>query len=211
VWIEASWARPLGRTTRLKVFCSVVAGRGICGCRAGNTQGRGRALPVYLPQLQGPFGQGHHAVFAPLALPDTDQQALGVDVRDLQRRPFPQAQPTSIDPLQTHAGFRALSHGQQGAHWLRTQHDGQCLAVPGTDALEDRPRALPRALVEAPHPREMEASRALGDLLLREPVAEGGPELLFAHAIGRTSVVLSQVFDGFEIALLGPGGQTPAL
>jgi hypothetical protein len=50
---------------------------------------RARALPVYRQQLQGPFGQGHHAVFAPFALSDTGQQALGGDVRDLPRRPFP--------------------------------------------------------------------------------------------------------------------------
>ena len=50
---------------------------------------RARALLVYPQQLQDPFGQGHHAVFAPFALSDTDQQALGGDVRDLPRRPFP--------------------------------------------------------------------------------------------------------------------------
>jgi hypothetical protein len=46
------------------------------------------------------------------------------------------------------------------------------LAVPGTDALEDRPRALPRALVEESDPIELEASRALGDLLLIAQVCE---------------------------------------
>jgi hypothetical protein len=83
--------------------------------------------------------------------------------------------------------------------------------VPGTDALEDRPRALPRALVEEPDPIEMEASRALGDLLLIEHVKDVLPGLLFADVLGSPSVVLSQVFDGFERALLGPGGQAPEL
>jgi hypothetical protein len=85
------------------------------------------------------------------------------------------------------------------------------LAVSGTDELEDRPRALQRALVEEADPIEMDASRALGDLLLIEPVEEVLPELLFAHVMGSPSVVLSQVFDGFEIALLGPGGQASEL
>jgi hypothetical protein len=83
--------------------------------------------------------------------------------------------------------------------------------VPGTDELEDRPRALQRALVEEPDPIEMEASRALGDLLLIEHVKNVLPGLLFADVLGSPSVVLSQVFDGFERALLGPGGQAPEL
>ena len=41
------------------------------------------ALPVRAQQLQGPFDQWHRAVFAPLALADPDQHALGVDIRDL--------------------------------------------------------------------------------------------------------------------------------
>jgi len=79
------------------------------------------------------------------------------------------------------------------------------------DEVEDRPRALPRALVEEPDPIEMDASRALGDQLLIEQVEEVLPEFLFAKVIGSPSVVLSQVCDGFEIALLGPGSQAPEL
>jgi hypothetical protein len=104
-----------------------------------------------------------------------------------------------------------LYQGQQGAHFPRTQHDGEFLAVPGTDELEDGPRALQRALVEESDPIQVDASRALRDLLLIEQVEEVLPELLFANVIGSPSVVLSQVFDGFEIALLGPGGQAPEL
>jgi hypothetical protein len=148
---------------------------------------------------------------APLALADTDQPALRSNVRDLSRRPFPEAQPTRRDPLQTHAGCRAWYQGQPGAHCLRTPHDGQVLAVPGTDELEDRPRALQRALGEEPDPVAMEAARALGDLLLMAPVEDVWPELLCAHVIGSPSIVLSHVFDGCARAWLGPGGQAPAL
>jgi hypothetical protein len=49
------------------------------------------ALPVRSQPLQGPFGQGHQAVFAPFALADPDQHALGVNVRDLEMGPFPEA------------------------------------------------------------------------------------------------------------------------
>jgi hypothetical protein len=118
---------------------------------------RARPRPVSPPPLQGPCGQGPQAVLAPVALSDTPQHALGVDVRDLQRRPFPHAQPTRLDQLQAQAGFRALDQGQQGAPFLRTQHDRQLLAGPGTHEREDGPRALPRVLVEAPDALEMEA------------------------------------------------------
>jgi hypothetical protein len=37
-----------------------------------------RPLPVDPSPLQGPFGQGHEAVFAPFALTDTDQHPLRV-------------------------------------------------------------------------------------------------------------------------------------
>jgi hypothetical protein len=79
------------------------------------------------------------------------------------------------------------------------------------DEFEDRPRALPRTRVAEPDPSKMDAERALGDLLLIEQGAAVLPECLFAHVIGSTSVVLSQVLDGFEIALLGAGGQASAL
>ena len=42
--MEASLARPLRRTTTLQVFGSVVGDRGVGRWRAGNNQGRGRAI-----------------------------------------------------------------------------------------------------------------------------------------------------------------------
>src|SRR5262245_32344289 len=134
-----------------------------------------------------------------------DQYALGVDVRNLQLRPFPQAQPTRIDHLQTHAGFRALYQGQQGAHFLGTQHNRQFLAGPGTDELEHRPRALQRVLVEEPDSIEVDASRALRALLFIDQVEEVLPDLPFTDLIGSPPVVLREVFNGFNIALLSLG------
>jgi hypothetical protein len=76
-----------------------------------------------------------------------------------------------------------LYQGQQRAHFLRTQHDGQFVAGPGTGEREDRPRALQRALVEEPAPIEMNAERALGDLLLIEQGEEVLPEFRVANTI----------------------------
>jgi len=168
-------------------------------------------LPVLSQELQGPVGQGPIAVFAPFAPSDPDQHALGGDVRDLQLRPFPQAPSTGIDHPQTHAGFRLVDQGQQVPDLLRTPHDWQCLAVSGSNEVEDRPWSLQRALVEEPDPIEVNAEGALGDLLLVEQEQEGPAELFCAELVGRAPVVLSQMADSVDITLLGLGGEPPEL
>ena len=168
-------------------------------------------LPGRSPQLQGPFGQGHITVLAPVASSDPDPHALGVDVRDLQRRPFRQAQSTGLDHPQPHPGLRVVDQGQQGADLLRTQHERQFLALAGANARQDWPRSLERNLVEEFDPVEMDAERALGDLLLIEQEEEVRAELLFAELVGSAPVVLSQLVNGLDITLLGPGGEPPQL
>jgi hypothetical protein len=48
---------------------------------------------------------------------------LGIDVRDLQLGPLPQAKPTSVDQPQAHPGCRVLDQGQEIPHVPRTSHD----------------------------------------------------------------------------------------
>jgi hypothetical protein len=81
------------------------------------------ALPVRPQHLSDPRGPGDEALVAALALAHAPQQALRVAVRDLQRGPFPQAQPTGREQLQTHPGARVHDQGQQGADLPPTQHD----------------------------------------------------------------------------------------
>jgi hypothetical protein len=169
------------------------------------------ALPVRSQPFQAPCGQGHQAVFAPLALADPDQHTLGVDVRDLEMGSFPEAQSTGVDHLQTQSCFRVDYRAQQQADFLQTQHDGQFLAVPRPSEREDRPRSLQGHLIEKPDAIEVDAEGTLGDLLVIEEIEKILPELIFAELIRSTPVVLGQMFDGIEIALLGPGGQAPEL
>lgn len=167
------------------------------------------ALPGRPQQLQHPGGQRHAAVFPAFAL--AHPHALRIDVRDLSRRPFPQAQPAGVDQPHTHPGFRALDQGQQGPDFPRTQHDRQFLDVPGANQVEDWPRPLQRALVEEPDPREVNAEGALGDLLLIEQEQEILAQLLFAELVGSALVVLSQSVDSGDITRLGLGGEPPQL
>lgn len=48
-------------------------------------------LPIRLQECQGPAGQRHQAVFAPLAVAHPHVHTGRVDVGDVQLRPFPQA------------------------------------------------------------------------------------------------------------------------
>jgi hypothetical protein len=169
------------------------------------------ALPVRSHPFQGPFGQGPQAVFAPLALADPDQHPLGVDVRDLEMGSFPEAQSTGVDHLQPQSGLRVDYRGQPQADFLPTPHDGQCLAVPRPSEREDRPRSRQGHLREKPDAIEVDAAGTLGDLLVIEEREKILPDLIFAALIRSTPVVLGQMFDGFEIARLGPGGQAPEL
>jgi hypothetical protein len=183
--------------------------------RQGRRLGSGReqpgpgalALPVSAPQLEGPFGQGPLAVFAPWALVDPHQHALGVEVRDLEMGPFPETQATSLDHPQTPLGCRACDRGQQGADFLRTQHAGQCLAVPGPSEGEERPRALQGTRREEPDAIEVEAAGTLGDLLVIEQRQTGLAEVLFAEWVGSAPVVWRQVVDRGDRTRLGRGGE----
>jgi hypothetical protein len=103
------------------------------------------------------------------------------------------------------------NQGQQGADLPQTQHDRAFLGVPRAHEVEDRPRALQRALVEDPKPVEMNPAGALGDPLLLEHEEEIWAQLLGAALVRRALVVVRQLADRVEIALVGRGGQAPPL
>jgi hypothetical protein len=169
------------------------------------------ARPVLPPPLEDPGGPWHEAIFPALARVSSDQHPLRVDVRDLQRRPFPQAQPAGRDRPQTHPGCRVCHQRQQVPDCRRTQHDRQRLALPGANEVEDWPRPLPRALGEAPDPLEVHTEGALRDLLLIAQAQARLAALLCAELVGSAPIVWSQMMNGFEITRLGLGGETSKL
>jgi hypothetical protein len=211
VWIEASLARPRWRTTRVKVCWRVVAGRGVWWSRAGHHQGRARARPVDPPPLQGPCGQGHHAVLTACALSHPDQHPVGGKVRDLARRPLPQAPSTGRDHPQTPPRCGVDDRGQPRADFLGTPHDGQLLAVPRPHAREDRPWSLPGQLINKPAPLEVDTAGTLRDLLLMEPRENVRADLRCVELVRRAPVVWREVLDGLEVTRLGPGSEPTPL
>jgi len=94
---------------------------------------------------------------------------------------------------------------------LRTQHDRQFLALPGAHERQDWPRSLERHLIEELDPIEVDTEGALRDLLLLQQEQEVLAQRLFTELVGRTSVVLCQLVDSCDIALLGLGGEAPPL
>jgi hypothetical protein len=183
--------------------------------RQGRRLGAGRAqpgpgalaLPGDAPPREGPFGQGHIAGFAPLALADPHRHALGGNVRDLQLGPFPATQATGIEQLQTPLGCRACDRGQQGADFLGPQPAGEVLAGPGPSEGEARPRALRGALRETPDAIEVEAEGTLGDLLVMEQRPKGLAAVLVAELVGSPPVVVRQWVDSGAITRSGLGGE----
>jgi hypothetical protein len=125
--------------------------------------------------------------------------------------PFSETQATGIDHPQTHLGFRACDRGQQGADFLRTQHDGELLAVPGPSEGEERPRALQGMLIEEPDAIEVDAEGTLGDLFVIEEIKKVLAGILLAELVGRAPVVLRQLVDSCDITLLGLEGKPPQL
>ena len=170
---------------------------------------RPHVLPGRSSPLQGPFGPWDIAVFAPLALTDPDQQALGVDIRDLSRCPLPEAKPTRVAHPSTHPSVRVLDQGQQGPDLVRTQHGGQLWDTPGSYEVKDGPRALPRPLVEEPEPRERHAAGALGDVLRMKQAEARLAALRCAELVGSTSIVASPWLHSGDITRLSRGGESP--
>jgi hypothetical protein len=125
--------------------------------------------------------------------------------------PFPETQATGLDQPQTPLGFRACDRGQQGADFLRTQHDGEFSAVPGPSEGEERPRALQGTLIEEPDAREVDAEGTLGDLLVIAQREKVLAEILFAELVGSAPVVVRQLVDSGDIPLLGLGGEPAQL
>jgi hypothetical protein len=193
----------------------LVAGSGGQGHRAvpgREHPGAGpRAPPVIPHQRQPPGCQWSEAVCPPLALVHPHQHALGVNVGDVQRRPLCQAQPAGIDQRQTRPGRRIVDQGQQGSDLPHTQHDGQFWDAPRSHEVEDWPWALQGVRVDEPDPLEVKTEGPLRHLLVVAQEEEVLPEVRFTHLIRSPSVVLGEVFDGVEIALLGLGGQAPEL
>jgi hypothetical protein len=170
---------------------------------------RPHVLPGRSSPLQGPFGPWDIAVFAPCALTDPDQQALGVDIRDLSRCPLPEAKPTRVAHPSTQPSVRVLDPGQQGPDLVRTQYGGQVWDTPGSYEVKDGPRALPRPLVEEPDPRERHAAGALGDVLRMKQAEARLAALRFAELVGSTSIVASPLVNRGDITWLSLGGESP--
>jgi hypothetical protein len=170
-----------------------------------------RALPVDPQQLQGPCGQGHQAVFTPFALSNQDQHPVGVNVRDLEMGPFPQAQSAGIDHPQTHPSFGVDYRGQQRADFLGTHYNWQFLAVPGPHERQDRPWSLQGDLIKKPAPIEVDTEGTLRDLLLMEQIETVLADLFFVELVRSAPVVLREVLDGLDVTLLGPGGEPTQL
>jgi hypothetical protein len=181
------------------------AGHGRTGLVAGGA-GRGGGWSR-AGHRQGPGGQRHQAVLAPVPLAHPHEPPWRVEGGDLPRGAVGQAPPAGLAHLQTQAGGRAWAQGRPRAHGRRTPPDGRCVA--GPDAREAGPRALPRALVDEAAPIQGEASRARRTLVLSGQRAAVRPALRGPELLGSPPGVWGRVGAGVPTALRRRGGPTP--
>jgi len=104
-----------------------------------------------------------------------------------------------------------LDPGAQLPDLRHTQHDGQLLALPRSNEVEDGPRALARHLIEAGAPLEVTPEGALGDVLLMQQAQAVLPPLRFPELVGRALVVWCPLLDRCDRALWGLGGKPAQL
>jgi len=86
--------------------------------------------PILAQHFQDGFWQGNIAVFSAFPMADVQQEAVAVDVGDLQVQSFLQAQPTSIDRVQAGSVVLAAYAPQDTAHFGYAEHNWQFL-LPG--------------------------------------------------------------------------------
>ena len=94
-------------------------------------------LTLHPPQLLGEGvlghgGQDRDAVLGPLAVPDDDLVHPEVDVLDPQAATFQQAQAGAIEQG-GHEPGRAVQLGDDRAHLVARQDDGEVFRAPGSD------------------------------------------------------------------------------
>ena len=81
-------------------------------CASGRRKepdGMAIGAPMLAQQLEGALGQGHIAVFVAFALPDVEHHPFAVNITDLQRYAFTQAQAARVNRGQAHTVVRATS------------------------------------------------------------------------------------------------------
>ena len=93
-------------------------------------------FPLLAQVAEGLFGQGHVTIPLAFAGADVQEQALGINVANLQAQAFAQAQAAGINRDQGHAMIEGRNLLEDQPYFLGGQDDGQLKTRIGTDQLD---------------------------------------------------------------------------
>jgi hypothetical protein len=171
----------------------------------GKEQGRvAERFPLLAQAQQRALGQRDIAILISLAGPDVQEHALGIDVGDLQPKPFAQTQATRVNGEQADALIQGENGGQDAAHLGGGEDDGQFELRIGAHQLQFvRPNAF-----KGFFPEELEGADGLGaglagDSLVRLEVNAILANLLGGDQFGRFAIELAELADTGVIGFFG--------
>ena len=156
--------------------------------------GLGPVLPPVLAQAFEQLGGQHDvALRAALAVPDADAHQRAVDVSDLKRQGFRQAQPTGVEGHQQDAVLGVLWRSKQGQDLAPTQHQRQRPLAPleGQQLLRRRPPQDP-AVEEAQRSARLVVQRG-GELAHLDEMQQVRSGILRIQPIRQSAEVLPKL------------------
>ena len=166
------------------------------------------SLPLFSEQLEGALRQRDITVGIAFAGADVQEHALGIDVPDLEIQPFAQAQAARVDGAEANAMIEGFDLGQNLAHFLGGENDGQFELRIGPDQLDfGRP-----GLAEGFFPEKFDGANILSgslarDFLLGFEMEEVEAQFLRSDQIRGLAIKLAEFADACPVAQDGAFGQ----
>jgi hypothetical protein len=166
------------------------------------------SLPLFSEQLEGALRQGDIAVRVAFARADVQEHALGIHVPNLEIQPFAQAEAARVDGAQTNAMIKSFDLGQNFAHFLGGENDGQFELRIGPDQLDFGGPGL----AESFFPEKFDGANILSgslarDFLFRFEMEEVLAEFFGRDQVGRFAKELAELAQARPVAQDGAFGQ----
>lgn len=178
----------------------------LTGVALGRKEERGMAMgfPLLAQVVEGLFRQGHVAIALPLAGPDVQEPASGINVTDLEAQPFAQAQATGINGDEGHAMIQQGHLGENGAHLDGRQDHREFEARVGADQFDFGGPGTAEGFFPKKFDGADGLSRSLaGDFLVAFEEDEVLAELFRGDVLGGLMKMLGKLADAVPVGLLG--------
>jgi len=149
--------------------------------------------PILAQQIQDGFGQGHITVFPPFSMADVQQEAIAVDVGDLQVQSFLQTQPTGIDGAQADPIMHPADTSQNTAYFAYTEHDRQFLLPGRAHKIEGLPFPTQGVLEEKLDPAQVDGAGTACSMFFVLEIQKVLPQFFFVDLVRGFVIVPGQL------------------